>query len=143
MENTNKPAVYVVLKKNYKVFLVLRDHTGFMDGYYSLPSGRIEKAESYMSGGVRVLLHNSGVKITEENLRHIFTAHRYAGTDNTWTDVYFLCEKWDGDPYNAEPAKHSSAGWFDIDKLPINMMEYQKVALQGWLNGQSYTEVGW
>lgn len=31
----NYPACYVILRKEDKILFVLREHTGFMDGFYS------------------------------------------------------------------------------------------------------------
>lgn len=36
-------AVYLVFRKNNKVAFVLRSNTDWMEGYYGLPAGKVEK----------------------------------------------------------------------------------------------------
>ena len=39
-------ASFVIIRKEGKIAFVLRTNTGWMNGYYGLPSGKVEKVES-------------------------------------------------------------------------------------------------
>ena len=40
------PAAYVVLRRGDEVLMLLRANTGYMDGYWAVPAGHVEKDES-------------------------------------------------------------------------------------------------
>jgi len=56
------PAVFVVLiDKNERVLLHRRYRTGYMDGFYTFPSGHLEMGESLQVGAARELLEETGL----------------------------------------------------------------------------------
>lgn len=141
----NYPACYVILRKEDKILFVLREHTGFMDGFYSLPAGRVEEGETFLAGACREAAEEVGVELESDQLRHVHTQHRYTSASGTkqWVDVFFDVDEWSGEPRNGEPDKHSRIEWLPIDDLPDNIMDYQRQALLGIAQGQTYGEFGW
>lgn len=145
MSTVSEPACYVLIRKDDKLLFVLREHTGFMDDYYSLPAGRVEPQETYAEGAAREALEEVGVTVAPAALNHVFTAHRWNGgyTPPARTDVYFEAREWSGTPMNKEPERHSKIAWLPADNLPENIMDYQRVALQEMAAGKTYGEFGW
>ena len=143
MSITNLPSCYVVVRQAGKILFVLRENTRFMDGYYSLPAGRVEANESYSSGAVREAKEEVGLDIAVEDLEHAYTAHRLGADGNIRTDVYFLVKDWSGKPVNNEPDRHSEVIWLPAHKLPDTIMDYQLAALHDIAQGVSYGEFGW
>lgn len=139
-------ACFVVLRRGNKVAMVLRKNTGWMDGHYGLPAGKVEWNETYSAGAVREAKEEAGVDILLEDLRYAHMAHRHSDDGELfmeWVDVYFEVEKWSGEPHNAEPEKSEGLEWLDINNLPKNVVPPQRAALEHIAKGDFYSEYGW
>jgi 8-oxo-dGTP diphosphatase len=139
---TNVPCTYLVLKKGTKALFVLRSNTGYQDGNYSLPAGHVEAMESFSQATVREALEEVGVTVDPMDLNHLITMHRNCG-DHVRIDIFFATNKWQGEPINGEPNKHSKIAWLDLDNLPENTMDYTAYALTQSMKGVRYVEYGW
>jgi len=141
---TNFPAAYMLVHKDNLLLFVLRTHTGFMDGRYSLPAGRVEPAEAFRAAAIRETLEEVGLTVKPENTKYVYTQHRYQNDTTIWVDVFFEAEAWSGTPVNASPEEHGEIAWFPIDALPADkLMDYQLAGIQGFLRGQNYGEFNW
>jgi 8-oxo-dGTP pyrophosphatase MutT (NUDIX family)/NTP pyrophosphatase (non-canonical NTP hydrolase) len=141
-----KTAAYVVLKDEDKIALVLRSNTGYRDGEWSLPAGRVEPGETFAQAALRELKEEAGVTASPADIRQICSSHRKSDSaaDEAWVDVFFVCENWQGTAVNAEPEKHSELRWFDIDDLPEKFIDYQHAPVVAWHAGDThYVEFGW
>lgn len=137
-------ASFVVLRRGNKVAFVLRQNTPWMNGFYGLPSGKVEQKENALEAALREAKEESGVDIKDNDLRHVLTMHRMnKDQDMVWLDVYFEAEKWSGDPYNAEPDVHAELAWLDIKNLPDNVIPSVHAALEAIEADKTYTEYGW
>lgn len=58
-------------------------------------------------------------------------------------DVFFMTEKYSGEPKNMESDKCNDLNWFDIDNLPENTVEYIKFVIDKIKNNIIYSEYGW
>lgn len=145
--NTSRPhlAVFVVIRKQEKIAFVLRSHTSWMDGYYGLPAGKVEVGEACQAAAVREVKEEAGITIEQANLKYLLTMHRQNKGDHApeWIDIFFEATYWEGEPYNAEPEKHSEIAWLDPKNLPENIIPAVKRALTVVQEGQQYTEFGW
>lgn len=135
-------ACYVLLREGTKIAFVLRSNTGWMDGHYGLPAGRVEKEESFSQGAAREALEEVGVVIEPEHLHHAITLHRH-DDDSDWVDTYFEVDTWQGEVINAEPGLHDEVAWLDIDNLPDNVIPGVRFALEQIKAGNHYAELGW
>jgi 8-oxo-dGTP diphosphatase len=135
-------ASFVLLRRGNTVAFVLRANTQWMNGYYGLPSGKVEKNERFMAAAVREAKEEVGVTIAEDNLSHAVTVHRY-DVDIQWVDVLFEVSSWEGEPYNAEPHMHSELVWLDLDNLPENVIPSVRYELEQIKAGKTYGEFGW
>ena len=142
-------AVYVILRRgDGKIAFVKRANTGWMDGKYGLPAGKVEKFETFLQAAVREAKEEVGVDIYPEDLTHVLTMHRDSPDDKvdgdmTWVDVFFEAAKWDGEPYNAEPEVHSEIAWLDISALPENVIPMQHESFACIKQHKTYGEVEW
>lgn len=114
-----------------------------MDGTYSLPAGHVERGESFSEAAVRETLEEVGVRTEAKDLRHMFTMHRYKSDEDVRVDVFFEACTWQGEPFNAEPERHSAIKWIKISDLSDDIMDYQLHALEQMLAGNTYAEQGW
>lgn len=136
-------AAYVLLHQANKLAFVLRSHTGYMDGMYGLPSGKVEKNESFRAAAVREAREEIGVEIVPSSLQPTLTMHRAGESGSSWVDVYFTVPTWQREPYNAEPDKHGELAWLDVDNLPENIVPSVRHGLQAIARGEFYTEFAW
>lgn len=122
MDDTATPftASFVIFKRAGKVAFVLRENTSWMNGYYGLASGKVEKNESFLSCAIREAKEEVGVTLGPENLEYVHTLHRKSD-DSEWVDVFFEAKNWKEEPFNAEPHMHKELAWLDLAKLPDNV----------------------
>ncbi len=139
----NVPSVYVILRKEGKILFVMREHTGYMDGTYCLPSGHVEEGENFITAAIRETKEEVGVTVARDNMRLLYTMHRQTEADIR-VDLFFEADEWQGEPSNKEPHKHSSIAWFSLEDI-VNepIMDYQAVVLQAIIEGNAYSEWGW
>jgi len=137
-------AAFVILRKNGKVAFILRSNTGWMDGYYAVPAGKVELGESVITAAVREASEEAGVKVAITDLNAVHTAYRKSDDDTVaWIDVLFEVKKWKGEPNNAEPHKHGELKWLDPENLPENVIPSIKFYLEQIKDGNTYSEYGW
>lgn len=135
-------AVYLIFKKDDKYALVLRTNTHWMNGHYCLPSGRVEKNESFHKAAIREGKEEAGVDFTADNLKLVITSHR-THPDSTWVDTVFEVTDWEGEIFNAEPDVHGELIWRAADDLPENMVPGSKLFIEKYISGENYVEQGW
>jgi len=141
--STNIPSCYVLIRDGDKIIFVFRERTGYMDGKYSLPAEHVEEGESFTQAAVRETLEEVGLRVQAEDLKQIFTQQRFEAQDNVRIDVFFQALKWQGEPINGEPEKHSKIEWIDFKELSDDIMDYQLHALKCIFEGKTYSELGW
>ena len=133
---------YVLLIKDNHIACIIRANTGWMDGYYGLPAGKVEKGETYTQAAIREAFEEVGVVVAENNLNALHTQHRKTD-DTTWVGVFFVADDWQGEPHNAEPEKSDGFEWLDLNNLPENIVPSQRAALINILAKKPYSEFGW
>lgn len=152
MYDTQRPytASFLIIRndKNQIAFL-LRSNTSWMNGHYGLPSGKVEKGESFSAAAVREAEEEVGIKVKTENLKPAITTHRYSQEENKdiddmqWVDLYFEVIDYEGELRNAEPHMHSELAWLSLDNLPKNITPSVAESLKAWSEGKRYFEYGY
>ena len=141
----NIPASYLALFKDNKILLLRRFNTGYEDGKYSLIAGHVEPEESFTQCIIREAKEEAGISLKPEDLQVVHVMHRNSGAteNNERVDVFFITKKWDGKIANKEPNKCDDLSWFELDKLPNNLIPYIKQAIKNIKNEIHYSEYGW
>lgn len=57
--------------------------------------------------------------------------------------LIYEASRWEGEPTNLEPPKHSELGWFEINNLPQNTFALNLLALDDIKKENFYGEHGW
>jgi 8-oxo-dGTP diphosphatase len=127
------------LVKGDCILLLKRANTGFADGLYALPGGRVEAGETFRRALVREAVEELGIRINEDALKfvHVFQKR---GTQNEFSCLVFKVTSWAGEPYNKEPAKASSVDWFELDQLPENLLDTHREVIDFIKHGICYSE---
>lgn len=121
--------------------LHLRRNTGYCDGMWSLIAGHVEDGESATEGMIREAYEEIGIQIEPLQLKAVHVMHRKTNRLNV--DVFFECASWEGSIINREPDKCERIAFFPLDALPLNVVDYNAMALKAILEGNLYSECGW
>ena len=140
---TNIPVVDIILRRDDKVLFLLRKNTGWSDGSYGLPSGHVEKDESFKQAACREVLEEVGIIIKPEQLEHRITFHAFDERGDVRVGIYFEAMNWTGEPRNVEPDVHGELAWFDPDNLPETVTTNARMKFKEIKIGSKYIEYGW
>lgn len=132
---------YVIVRREGKVAFVMRSNTAWGNGYYGLPSGKVEINEGATDAAVREAREEIDIVIDPDNLKFVHFMHRHEETN--WVDIFFEVTDFSGEVINAEPEKHSELAWLDPLNLPESVLEYVRIAVSHIENGQAYSEYKW
>jgi 8-oxo-dGTP diphosphatase len=143
MYNTQTPFVasYVIVRQDGKIAFLMRSNTPWGNGFYGLPSGKVEKDEGATDAAVHEAKEEIGITIEPTNLTFVHLMHRHLETD--WIDIFFETTNYTGKVVNGEPDKHSELAWLDPKNLPDNVLDYIKVAMAHIEAGEFYSEYKW
>ncbi|GAA4221105.1 ADP-ribose pyrophosphatase YjhB (NUDIX family) [Streptosporangium album] len=131
--------VHVLLVRDGAVLLARRANTGYGDGRWHLPSGHLEEGENVTEAAIREAREEVGVTIAPERLVFAHVMHRAPDR----VGLFFTVERWDGEPYNAEPHKCSEIGWWPLDGLPPDTIDYPAAAVRAIVAGRGLALHGW
>lgn len=132
-------AVFLFLIQENKILLIKRSNTGWMDGFYSVPAGSIDGDETLVRSIMREAKEEVNVDVKEADLHLVHTLHCLTHGEE-WMGVFFIANKWKGEPTVNEPHKHSEVKWVNIHVLPGNIIPYVKQAIESYLNKSIYSE---
>ena len=133
-------SVHLLIFDDNKILLSKRKNTGFCDGFYSLPSGKLENNESVSQCMIREAKEELDINLEKFNVIHIMNRK---GIDSVRIDYFFLCKKYNGVIKNNEVHKCGGLKWCDVNELPKNTIGYVKSAINDIMNNQSFSEYGW
>ncbi|HXF90504.1 MAG TPA: NUDIX domain-containing protein [Candidatus Nitrosotenuis sp.] len=133
--------VYLILQRDNKVLLGLRQNTGFADGKWGLISGHVESQESARSALSREVAEEIGITVKVEDLCIVHVMHRRSDRENI--DIFMTCRSYQGEIHNQEPHKCGKLAFFSQDQLPEFVIDYIAHALKNIKNGITYSEYGW
>lgn len=132
---------HLFLLHKKQILLSRRCNTGYRDGQYSVPAGHIEENESATEAIIREAKEENGINIKAKNLTLIHVMHRHENDKRI--DFFFTTKKWQGKLENKEPHKCDHLDWFNLNKLPRNIVPYIEQAINCVLKKQIYSEYGW
>lgn len=143
MQNTNLPiALHVFLINDQdEVLLLKRVNTGHLDGFWSVPAGRLQAGESATMGAIREAQEEVGVVIHKTDLSNPLIMHH---KDERGERIYFffIARQWEHEPKNMEPDSCGEIHWFPINQLPEDMVPHVRASLENILQGVTYDEFG-
>lgn len=128
-----------------EILLQRRKNTGFADGLWDLScSGHVEEGESMTASAVRECREELGIELVYDDLHFFLLIHkRDREFDLTYYNGYFVCKIFKGEPAVCECNKCEELRWFNLKKLPQDMIPDRKLAINALLNRIPYLEYGW
>ena len=139
--NTFRSAVYLFIIRDNKLLLLRRKNTGWKDGEYGLPAGHLEKNETVREATVREAREEAAIEINPNDLQLVHVQHRKANFE--YIDLYFSTSRWEGEPTIGEKDLADDIGWFPIDSLPVNTIDYVRAVFENWQKRILFSEFGW
>ncbi|MBZ1356405.1 MAG: NUDIX domain-containing protein [Candidatus Nealsonbacteria bacterium] len=133
--------VHLFLIKNNKILFLLRENTGYMDGYYHVPAGHLDGGEKIVSASIREAKEEIGIAIEPEDIKFMHIMHNKS--NNERVAFFFEVKKWHGDIKNMEPDKCGGLVWFPLNKLPENIVPYVEKSIEYYLKGINFSHYGW
>jgi 8-oxo-dGTP diphosphatase len=134
--------VHLILHREGKILLGLRANTGFADGWWSVPGGRLENGEPLTTAVAREAKEEIGVVIDEADLELAVVCH-HNDADEARIGMFFAADKWSGEVTNAEPDKCGELAWFATSELPTPTVDYVQAAVEAWLCRKRLVLSGW
>ncbi len=114
--------------------MLLRANTGYMDGYWAVPAGHVEKDESVLAAALREVREEVGVEIEPDDLIPVTAMHRTGGNGQAIderVDFFFTTTRWRGEPRLMEPGKAAGLAWFALGELPDPVVPHEARVLKG------------
>jgi 8-oxo-dGTP diphosphatase len=134
-------AVHLFLIQNHKVLLLRRFNTGYEDGNYSVIAGHLDGNEEIKTAMIREAREEAGIEVMREDLEVVGVMHRKSNDERI--DFFLAAERWTGELRNCEPELCDELAWYDLDRLPVNMLPYVRKALKNYRAGRWFDSFGW
>ncbi len=136
-------AVQLLLIRAGHLLLTRRHNTGFADGDWQAPGGRIKHDEDVLTAVIRETDEEIGVRLRRERVDMVSAVHIRPPLGGTRIVFTFHADTWSGEPYNREPQRCSALQWFDFDDMPEATLLSTRTALDLFLRGEHFGVYGW
>ena len=120
--------VHTLLIRNGQVLLLRRARTGYLDGWYALPGGHLQRGETVVACAIRECHEETGVLIDAVRLRPA-AVMPYRSGDQQGVDFIMVCGEFTDEPRLAEPERFDALGFWPIDALPDMTVPYVEQAI--------------
>lgn len=137
--------VHLILQRpDGRVLLAQRAGTGYADGQWGVPGGKLDADEDVITAAIREAHEELGVHVDPDDVQYVTVIHhRNPGAEGR-VGFFFRTHTWNGEPHNAEPHKCSGITWADLEHLPDPMIGYSLAALrQLHPHGRTFILDGW
>ncbi len=143
---THPVDVLLILTRDDQVLLALRQGTGYADGQWNLPSGKLEIDEDAVSAIIRETREEIGLRLDPDEPRMVATVHhRNAAGQGRIGLVFTVAHNpaRHGEPINAEPHKCAKIEWLPVNALPDDTYPYTAASVGAFRMSQPLRLSGW
>jgi 8-oxo-dGTP diphosphatase len=137
--------VLLLLVRDGHVLLALREGTGYADGMWNLPSGKLEADEDLVSALIREAREEVGIEIRPTEPVMVAAVHHRNPEGSGRVGFFFevASRPEQGQPVNAEPWKCAEIAWSPLDHLPLNTYPYTTAGIDLYRRGLPFGLDGW
>jgi 8-oxo-dGTP diphosphatase len=133
--------IHLLLVSNGDLLLGRRANTGYGDGAYEPPSGRLAERETLVEAAVRVAAAQMGVALDPARVSLAHVLHDVSGAGRM---AFFLAaDGWTGEARpiaSVDGARsYSDFGWYPLTDLPANMIDRARVAVRNYAAGARFS----
>jgi 8-oxo-dGTP diphosphatase len=132
--------IHLLLVSGGDLLLGRRVNTGYGDGAYEPPSGRLAERETLVEAAVRVAAAQVGIALDPARVSLAHVLHDVSGAGRM---AFFLTvDGWEGDTSPVPPAaasSYSDFGWYPLTDLPANMIDRARVAVRNYAAGARFS----
>lgn len=118
-----------------EILMLLRDGTGYYDGYYDLPGGHLEAEEDIFDGMIREAKEEIGIRLNREDMEILQIYHKWK---RGMLKFVFKTTKYEGEPINNEPENCAKIEWIDFENIPENTIPNIRKQLENIKTGVYY-----
>ena len=143
---THPVDVLLILTRDDQVLLALRQGTGYADGQWNLPSGKLEIGEDAISAIIRETREEIGIHLDPDEPRMVATVHHRNASGQGRIGLVFTAEHAlarHGEPVNTEPHKCAKIEWFPINALPEDAYPYTAASVAAFHAHHPVQLSGW
>jgi len=134
-------SVHLFLIHDQNVLLLRRFNTGYEDGNYSVVAGHLDGDEEVKAAMIREAHEEAGIELRWEDLEVVGVMHRKSNDERV--EFFLVAERWTGELRNCEPDRCDELAWYDMDRLPMNVLPYVRKALENYFAGKWFDSFGW
>ena len=128
--------VHLLLLSDDELLLGRRANTGYGDGAYEPPSGRLAERETLVEAACRVAAAQVGIALDPTRVQLAHVMHDVSGAGRM---AFFLtADAWAGEMGTAANS-YSDFGWFPLYQLPANMIDRARVAVRNFAAGARFS----
>lgn len=135
--------VLLLLVRDDHVLLAQRSGTGYADGQWNLPSGKLEHGEDLVAAVIREAREEIDVELARQDLDMVTSVHYLNPEGHARVGFFFRAHRWSGEPRNAEPHKCSQIRWFPLGQLPTTTVPYTHAGVELFRRGEPFGLQGW
>jgi ADP-ribose pyrophosphatase YjhB (NUDIX family) len=133
--------VHLLLVSNGDLLLGRRANTGYGDGAFEPPSGRLAERETLVEAAVRVAAAQMGVALDPARVSLAHVLHDVSGAGRM---AFFLtADGWADEACPLPPIQgtrsYSDFGWYPLTDLPANMIDRARVAVRNYAAGARFS----
>ena len=135
--------VHLLLLADGDLLLGRRANTGYGDGAYEPPSGRLAERETLVEAAVRVAAAQAGIGLDPARVSLAHVMHDVSGHGRM---AFFLtADGWerpgdvDAAARLAGSGSYSDFGWYPLTELPANMIDRARVAVRNYAAGARFS----
>lgn len=129
--------IHLLLVSNGDLLLGRRANTGYGDGAYEPPSGRLAERETLVEAAVRVAAAQVGIALDPARVTLAHVLHDVSGSGRM---AFFLtADGWAGPSGEASGSSYSDFGWYPLTDLPANMIDRARVAVRNYAAGARFS----
>jgi ADP-ribose pyrophosphatase YjhB (NUDIX family) len=133
--------IHLLLVSNGDLLLGRRANTGYGDGAFEPPSGRLAERETLVEAAVRVAAAQMGIALDPARVSLAHVLHDVSGAGRM---AFFLtADGWADEACPIPPApgtrSYNDFGWYPLTDLPANMIDRARVAVRNYAAGARFS----